>query len=343
MKIITIEEHVCDPALAKACQKAQSAEAPYMALWAAQTLDDPAAHATNVPHMVPASQAMTLARDMGEQRLAEMDAAGIDMQILSYSNSPQLLTGAEALPLTRDANDTLADAVKAHPNRFGAFAALPWSDPDAAAAELERTVGQFGFNGAMITGRPGDTFLDDPRYSPILAAAEALNVPIYVHPGVPINHVQQAYYAGLEPAISARLSMFGWGWHAEAGVQIVRMILAGVFDKYPKLTIIAGHWGEMVPFFLARLDEMFPLAASGLSRSITDTFKQHVYVTPSGMLNLPHLKFTLDVLGADRIIYAVDYPYLTTQGARAFIEDAPIGRAEKHKIAHGNAEQLFRL
>jgi len=243
VKIITIEEHVSDAALAQACAKAQSAESPYMAVWAREA-DDGAAAQCNMPQILAAPVAMSLARNMGAQRLVEMDANGIDMQILSYSNSPQLLAGAEAVELTRNANDTLADAVNAHPDRFGGFATLPWSDPEAAAAELERAVTQLGFKGAMLTGRPGETFLDDPRYSPVLAAAEALNVPIYTHPGVPLKRVQEAYYAGLDPSVSARLSMFGWGWHAEAGVQIIRMILAGVFDKYPRLNIIAGHWGR---------------------------------------------------------------------------------------------------
>ncbi|QIN62996.1 Amidohydrolase [Caballeronia sp. SBC1] len=337
MKIISIEEHVSDTALAQACQKAQSAEAPYFADWVRQSKDDPASR------MASAATAVTLATEFGEQRLADMDANGIDMQILSYSNSPQLLAPAEAVPLTRNANDKLAAAVKAHPSRFGAFAALPWSDPQAAAAELERCINTLGFQGAMITGRPGDTFLDDPRYAPVLATAAKLNVPLYTHPGVPMPVVQQAYYAGLDPAVSARFSMFGWGWHVEPGVQLVRMILAGVFDRHPTLQIIAGHWGEMVPFFLARLDETMPPNITGLSRTITETFIQHIHVTPSGMFNLPHLQFTLQVMGADRIIYAVDYPYLTNRGARSFLENAPICQADKEKIAHGNAEKLFKL
>jgi len=342
VKIITIEEHVSDAALAQACAKAQSAESPYMAVWAREA-DDGAVAQGNMPQILAAPVAMSLARNMGAQRLAEMDANGIDMQILSYSNSPQLLAGAEAVELTRNANDTLADAVNAHPDRFGGFATLPWSDPEAAAAELERAVSQLGFKGAMLTGRPGETFLDDPRYSPVLAAAEALNVPIYIHPGVPLKRVQEAYYAGLDPSVSARLSMFGWGWHAEAGVQIIRMILAGIFDKYPRLNIIAGHWGEMVPFFLSRLDASLPQNKTGLPRTITDTFTQHVYVTPSGMLSLSHLQFTLQTLGPDRLIYAVDYPYLSHRGARAFLETATISQADKEKFAHGNAERLFRL
>lgn len=337
MKIISIEEHVSDAALAQACQKAMSIEAPYYADWAQQSKDDPATR------LASAATAGKLTEDMGEKRLADMDANGIDMQILSYSNSPQLLAPAEAIPLTRAANDKLAAAVKAHPTRFGAFATLPWSDPQAAADELRRCIHTLGFQGAMLTGRPGETFLDDPRYMPVLAAAAELGVPLYTHPGVPLPVVQHAYYAGLKPDVSARFSLFGWGWHAEPGVQLVRMILSGLFDKLPDLQIIAGHWGEMVPFFLSRLDETLPTNVTGLSRTISETFIQQVHVTPSGMFNLPHLQFILQTIGADRVIYAVDYPYLTNVGAREFLENAPISNADKDKIAHRNAERLFNL
>ncbi|EHG8447699.1 amidohydrolase [Salmonella enterica subsp. enterica] len=337
MKIISIEEHVLDADLARACQKAMSVQAPYYADWALPSKDDPQVR------LASSQTATTLAGDMAEKRLADMDANGIDMQILSYSNAPQLLAPAEAIPLSRAANDKLAAAVKAHPTRFGAFATLPWSDPQAAADELKRCVHTLGFQGALITGRPGDTFLDDPFYLPVLAAAAELNVPLYTHPGVPLPTVQKAYYAGLSPDVSARLSLFGWGWHAEPGVQLVRMILAGVFDKLPTLQIIAGHWGEMVPFFLARLDDTMPQNVTGLSRTITQTFTQQVYVTPSGMFDLPHLQFILQVVGADRVIYSVDYPYLPNRGAREFLETAPCCQADKEKIAHGNAEKLFNL
>ncbi|MBJ3816868.1 amidohydrolase [Shimwellia pseudoproteus] len=343
MKIITIEEHVSDPDIARACQQRSQAESPYFMDWVKASRDIPELLSQDFPHLVGAQTAITRAADMGEQRLANMDACGIDMQILSYSNSPQLLDPEQAIPLTRAANDRLAAAVAAHPDRFGAFATLPWSDPHAAARELERTVTQLGFCGALLTGRPGNTFLDDPFYGPVLAAAEALNVPIYTHPGVPLPAVQQPYYGGFSADVSARLSMFGWGWHAEGGVQIIRMILSGVFDKYPRLQIIAGHWGEMVPFYLARMDEALPQEVTGLTRTITDTFIQHFYITPSGMLNRPHMQFTLDVVGVDRIIYAVDYPYLTNKGARDFLETAPISQQDKEKIAHRNAETLFNM
>lgn len=343
MKIICIEEHTTDPAIAKASHSAQKIEAGYMADWITGVVDEPNDFQDNRPHLQAAKTSMTLAADLGAARLAEMDKNGIDMQVVSYSNAPQLIEGPQAIELTRAANDRLAEAVRANPNRFGGFATLPWQDPEAAALELERAVTQLGMVGTLLTGRPGQTFLDDPRYEPVLKMLDQLEVPLYAHPGFVLPQVQQPYYGGLKKEVSARLSLFGWGWHHEAGIQVIRMILAGVFDRFPKLQVISGHWGEMVPFYLQRMDDTIPQEATGLSRSISQTYKEHVYVTPSGMLNLPHFEFIHKVMGADRIIYAVDYPYLTHTGAREFLQNLPISQADREKIAHGNAEALFRL
>ncbi|QRX81741.1 amidohydrolase family protein [Glaciimonas sp. PAMC28666] len=343
MKIICIEEHTVDFAIAKASHQAQEMEAGYMSDWGSRVKDEPADFNDNRPHLVAPEISLKLATDVGAGRIAEMDKHGIDMQVLSYSTLPQLAPASQAIALTRAANDRLAEAVLANPSRFGGFATLPWQDPQAAAAELERSVRELGFKGTLLSGRPGLTFLDDPRYEPVLAKLNALKVPIYVHPGFPLTQVREPYYGGLDKEVSARLSLFGWGWHNEAGIQVIRMILSGKFDKYPHLQVISGHWGEMVPFYLQRMDDTIPQEATRLSRTITETYKQHVYVTPSGMLNLPHFEFIHKVMGADRIIYSVDYPYLTHTGARAFLENLPISQDDKEKIAHRNAEALFRM
>ena len=164
-----------------------------------------------------------------------------------------------------------------------------------------------------------------------------------MHPGYPLPEVQRPYYGDLSTEVTARLSLFGWGWHNEAGVQLLRVLLSKKFDQFPNLQVISGHWGEMVPFYLQRLDDMIPQEVTGLSRSITETYKQHVYVSPSGMLNLPHFQFIHTVLGADRILYSVDFPYLTMAGARRFLEALPVSEQEKEMIAYRNAEALFRL
>lgn len=314
-----------------------------MADWGTCVPDRPSDFHDNRPHLQSAKTAMALAGDLGSARIAEMDKHGIDMQVLSYSNAPQLIEGSQAIELTRAANDRLAEAMRAHPDRFGGFAILPWHDPEAAATELERAVTQLGMVGTLLTGRPGQTFLDDAPYEPVLAVLHQLEVPLYAHPGFVLPQVQAPYYGGLDKEVSARLSLFGWGWHHEAGIQVIRMMLSGVFDRFPKLQVISGHWGEMVPFYLQRMDDTLSQQVTGLSRSISQTYREHVYVTPSGMLNLPHFEFVHKVMGPDRIIYAIDYPYLTQTGAREFVEQLPISQEDREKIAHRNAEKLFRL
>lgn len=343
MKLICVEEHVLDAATGAATQAALRAVAPYLPDWGSRVVDGKNVADASRPHVIAPAESARKGLDMGAGRLADMDAAGIDMQVLSYGGFAQLLPDAQAIDLSRAANDRLALAVQSHPTRFGGFATLPWQAPEAAARELERAVKTLGLKGALINGRPGDTFLDDPRYAPLLAAFDALEVPLYVHPGLPLPAVQAPYYGGFDKELSARLAMFAWGWHNEAGIQVVRMLLAGVFDRYPRLQVISGHWGEMVPFFLQRLEDSIPQEASGLRRPIVQTYREHVYVSPSGMLTLPHFQFIHTLMGAERILYSIDYPYQSLDGARAFIERLPVGDADKALIAHGNAERLLGL
>lgn len=341
MKIICVEEHAVDVAIARAVQPAQALEAGYMKDWGSRVQDVVSAY--DRPRQVPGKLAFALAPDLGQGRLDAMDAHGIDMQILSYSNALQLAAAGDALALARTANDRLAAAVQAHPDRFRAFAILPWQDPEAAATELRRTVTQHGFVGALIQGRPGSTFLDDPRYAPVLTAFDELRVPLSVHPGFPLSQVREPYYGSLDPEISARFSLFAWGWHNEAGVQVLRLMLSGAFEKYRNLQVISGHWGEMVPFFLQRLDDTIPQTVTGFDRTLTEVYRQHVYVNPSGMTYKTHFEFTYKVLGAQRILYSVDYPYVTLDGARDFLEQLEIPEDERELIGHANAEALFRI
>ena len=343
MKIICVEEHTIDQDLAKAGQPAQQSEAAYfteVGTYFEGNIED---GDDKRPMAIDFRVTLKLAADTGSGRIAEMDKHGIDMQILSYSNPSQDAPAEQEVELTRSANDRLAKVVQKNPSRFSGFASLPWQHPEAAAEELERTVKEFGFVGAMLLGRPGPMFLDDARFEPILAKLNQLRIPIYLHPGYPLPQVQQPYYGSLKKEVTARMSLFAWGWHNEAGIQLLRVLLSGQFDRFPDLQVISGHWGEMIPFYLQRLDDMIPQEVTGLSRTITETFKRHVYVTPSGMLNLPHFEFIHKVIGADRILYSVDYPYLTLAGARRFLETLPVSHAEKEKIAHANAEALFRI
>ncbi len=343
MKIICVEEHTSDPDLRTAGQPKQKAEAGYFTEVGSDFSGSLNDGDDKLPKTMNFQTSTKLLADVGAGRLAMMDEHGIDMQILSYSDASQNVPADQQVQLTRQANDRLAQVVRANPSRFGGFSCLPWAHPEAAAEELERSVKELGFVGALLLGRPADTFLDDDRFEPILAKLNELRVPLYLHPGPPLPEVQQPYYRGLGTQVSARLSLFGWGWHSEAGVHLLRLLLSKKFDQFPNLQVICGHWGEMVPFFLDRLDDSIPQVVTGLSRSIKETFKQHVYVTPSGMLTLPQFEFIQKVVGVDRILYSVDYPYLTLAGARRFLESLAISQEDKDKMAHGNAERLFQM
>ncbi len=328
MKIITIEEHLSGAPINQYLEQYIAKDAPYTAM----------AHKKGRPYEADPE----LFGDLDKCRIEDMDRYGITMQILSCPVKSQLLPAQEAPGIVQENNDYVAQVVKKHPDRYGAFALLPWSAPSEAVKEAER-IKKMGFQGILLAGRAsaGNEFLDDPQFLPILEACEALNLPIYIHPGAPLKAVQEPYYGGLGEEVSARLSLHGWGWHNEAGIEVLRMILAGRLEQFPKLQLIAGHWGEMLPFFLSRLDQSMPLAVTKLERTVTETFKQNVYITPSGIFDYPQLKFCLEVVGADRIIHSVDCPFISNEGAKPFIENAPISDAEKEKIAYQNAERLF--
>ncbi|KGQ70165.1 amidohydrolase [Chelonobacter oris] len=340
MKIIAVEEHIQSPALAKVMMPAMLAQAPFLLDWGkdvADSITDPSR-----PQVIAAGDSLKKLADVGEGRLREMDEYGIDMQMLSYAGLPQLVEGAAGVQAIRAANDYLSEKMRSNPSRFGGFAYLPWQDVNAAVSELER-VHKLGFKGVLINGRPSEKWLDNVEYEAVLAKLDALEMPLFLHPGLPFEQVQQAYYAGFKREVSARLSMFAWGWHNEAGIQLIRMILGGVFDKFPQLNVIMGHWGELVPYYLQRLDDSIPQQATGLKRTITETFKAQVYVTPSGMMSNPHFVFNRAIVGADRILFSVDYPYLSMNGARQWLENLDIAQEDKEKIAYKNAERLFKL
>ncbi|CAI2535254.1 amidohydrolase family protein [Serratia ficaria] len=342
MKIICLEEHYLDSELGQACMPVALEQAPFLGDWG-KTVADGHNPDRSRPQIEKNAQINQKGVDLGSRRLSDMDEAGITMQIISVGGFPQLTPEHEAVTLNTAANDRLAGAVSNHPEHFAAFATLPWAQPKEAEKELVRTVEELGFKGALLNGRPSSCFLDHPDYDSLLSRFNKLNVPLYLHPGLPFKSVQQAYFTGFSAEVNARLSMFGWGWHHEAGIHLLRLMLSGAFDKYPHLQVISGHWGEMLPFWLQRLDDSLPLAATGLSRTLTRTFKEHVYVTPSGMLTLPHFKFIYELMGADRILFSVDYPYQTLDGVKTFIDSLPVNKAEKEAFAFRNAARLLDL
>jgi predicted TIM-barrel fold metal-dependent hydrolase len=282
--------------------------------------------------------------DLGDKRIANMDAAGIDMQVLSLTSpGVEQLEAAEAAALAREVNDFLADAVRKHPERLAGFATLPTAAPDAAAAELERTVRSYGFKGAMINGHIRGRHLDDKFFWPILETAEALNVPIYIHPTQPPQPVIEASYGGLPPMLTFMLAGPAFGWHIETAIHVIRIILGGVFDRYPKLQVAIGHMGEALPFMLARLDTVLPPARTKLDRPISAYLRENLHYTFSGFNYTPTFLDLLLQVGSDRIMFSVDYPYASMKHARAFLDQLPVSPADRERIAHGNAERLLGL
>jgi len=283
-------------------------------------------------------------QDVGSGRMAEMDAAGIDMQVLSL-NAPGVEQAdvAEQVAIARESNDFLASLVKANPTRFAAFASLPVVAPEQAADELDRRVRQQGFKGTLINGHTRGRYLDDQFFWSILECAEALNVPIYLHPTVPHKPVADALYGGFSPAVSAMFEAGGWGWHIETAIHLIRMILGGVFDRYPKLQVVVGHLGEGVPFMLPRLNRNLPVEVTKLARPLGAYLRENVHYTLAGF-NFPatFLDLLLEV-GVERIMFSVDHPYGSMAEARAFLDHIPVSAADRERIAHGNAERLLNL
>ncbi|HEX9014304.1 MAG TPA: amidohydrolase family protein, partial [Anaerolineaceae bacterium] len=246
LRTITVEEHFATPEFmdGPGRQLKQQAEAakdhPAVAAGLARLIDQ--------------------LRDLGEGRIAEMDRAGIDVQVLSLTSpGVEQLDAAEAVSLARRANDRLGEAVKRRPDRLAGFAALPLADPAAAATELERTVREYDFKGGVINGHLRGRYLDDAFFWPVLERAAALRAPIYLHPTPPPQPVIEAYYTGNFPSgVSAALATAAWGWHIETAIHILRLILSGAFDRYPDLQFVIGHMGETLPFMISRLDLGLP-------------------------------------------------------------------------------------
>ena len=317
MRIVALEEHFVTPALTRA------------------RLGIPAAYADDSQKMSgPEIERRVL--DLGDERLRLMDETGVDVQVLSPAPGVQSLGSAEAVPLARDLNDLAAATVRARPDRFDAFAVLPTPDPVAAARELERGVRHLGLAGGFLYGRTRERNLDHPDMWPIFEAAEALRAPIYVHPQTPPRAVREAYYCGFDDELDILFGNAGLGWHYETGVQIVRLILAGVFDRFPALQVATGHWGEVVLFYLERLATMDRLAT--LRKPIVDYVRSNLHVTPSGMFSPRYLRWATEVIGVERILFSADYPYRFAPGggARRFLEEAELRPADRDRIASGN-------
>jgi hypothetical protein len=284
-------------------------------------------------------------KELGDGRLAEMDAGGISMQVLSLSGpGADVLPAEQSIPWAREANDYLAKAIATHPDRYAGFAHLPMTAPEAAADELERCIKELKFVGALINGLTEDKFLDDPKFEPILGRAESLDVPIYLHPNIPPEAVRQAYYSGLPAPVGFSLSIAGFGWHAETAVHILRLILSGTLDRHRKLKLIIGHMGEFLPMTVSRTSTMMgPETEKYLSRSVAQTLQAQIYVTTSGQFTNPPMMALLETFGIDHVLFSVDYPFSSNMRGKEFLDHLPLAPADVEKIAHGNAERLLKI
>ena len=278
--------------------------------------------------------------DLADDRLALMDETGLDVQVLSLTTPALHDLGQRSVDLARRANDAVAQAAARWPDRFQALAALPVAMPEEAALELDRCIRTLGFKGTMLCGRIGDRNLDHPDLRPILESAASLGVPILLHPRTPAPAVRSAYSSGFTSEVDAAFAMYGLGWHYDAGIQFIRLVLAGTFDRQPGLQVILGHWGEVVLFYAERLSAMDRV--SGLEHPIASYLRRNLYVTASGMFSPDYLARAAAIVGTDRLLFSTDYPYQHRGGGDAmrFLEECGLAKPDRAAFAHGNWERL---
>jgi 5-carboxyvanillate decarboxylase len=284
-----------------------------------------------------------MASDLGEGRLAAMDAAGIDLALLSISAvaNLQMLEPAEATGLARVANDQLAETVRSRPERFAGLACVAPQDPEAAAAEIERATGALGLHGVILNSHARGEYLDAPRYEPLFAGAEACGAPLYLHPSLlPAGAVAPYLDYGLMAAM--------WGYAADASLHALRIILAGTFDRFPRLQMVLGHLGEHIPFSLSRLDahhaQTRAKTTPHLQRRPSEYVRENLVVSTSGMNHAPaSIRFCIDQLGADRVMFAADYPFEDPDAEVAAFAQVPLSADERAALSHGNAARVFSL
>jgi len=328
MRVVALEEHFTVPHLAKRIDREAVSRRGFR----------PRKAAPGGPSLAD------LLPEIGPTRLASMDAAGIGVEVLSNTGpGPDLVPGADGIGMAREMNDHLAAAIALHPDRFAGFAVLPMQSPEACPAELERAVKQLRFVGALVNGTTEGRFLDHPSYDGLLAAAESLDVPIYIHPHLAPEPVRQAYYSGLPAGAARVIEQAGWGWHSETAIHILRMVVAGVLDQHPRLKLIIGHMGEMLPVMLDRIDSVFSLDIEHLQRPISRAILDQVWITTSGIFSQPPFIAALQTFGIDRIMFSVDYPYAPHANGRAFLDRIALSPADMAKLTHANADALLKL
>jgi uncharacterized protein len=320
MKLIAIEEHFLTKEVKDAWNKYSDNDDPTLKLHFGEIEDR--------------------LEDIGNSRIQLMDETGIDVQVLSLTSPSLHNLGRESINLAIQTNDYVAEIVKKTPDRFQGFAALPMFASKEATKELERSVKNLGLKGAMLCGRTREKNLDHKDFWELFECAEALGVPLFIHPQIPQKAIRDIYYSGFDELTDLAFSTFGLGWHYEAGIQFVRLVLAKVFDRFPNLQIILGHWGEVILFYAERLASLS--RAAKLDKPFIDYVRQNLYVTASGMFSHSYLQRSVEIIGIDRILFSADYPYQYRQGrdARNFLEATELSKEDKEKFAFANWERL---
>ncbi|SFF23579.1 amidohydrolase family protein [Spirosoma endophyticum] len=323
MKLIAIEEHFLTKAVEDEWKNVADS-------------DDPT-------HKLHVGEIGNRLHEIGDTRLRLMNETGVDVQVLSLTSPSLHNLGPNSVPLARVTNDYVAEIVRKTPERFQGLAALPMAVPNQAANELTRSVTQLGLKGAMVCGRTREKNLDHPDYWELFDCAQTLGVPLFIHPQIPQKAVRDVYYSGFDELTDLAFSTFGLGWHYEAGIQFVRLVLARVFDRFPKLQIILGHWGEVILFYTERLAALNRVTK--LDKPFIDYIRQNLYVTASGMFSQSYLQRSVDIIGTDRILFSTDYPYQYRPGreARTFVEATNLSPEDKEKFSFANWERLTRV
>ncbi len=314
-----------------------------------QSVDDPGFYSLWGHYLLDTGERATEVRrkllDLGDERLQDMDATGIARQIISLTApGVQILDSATAVSIASLANDQLAEAVGRHPDRFTGLAAMAPQDPAAAAKEIERGVNTLGFHGVILNSHTQGEYFDNQKFWEIFEVAEQLDVPIYLHPNTPSRGM-------IGPLLESGLDGAIYGFAVETGMHLLRIIISGAFDRFPKLRIVVGHLGEALPFWLFRLDFMHGAMlranryanVTALKKRLSDYLRENVWITTSGMAWEPAIMFVRSVIGADHVMYAMDYPYQFVPDEVKVTDNLPIGKAEKKAFYQTNAETVFSL
>lgn len=328
MRIIAFEEHFTVPAVAEAHKD----------------------HPTVRRYHSPGSPLSLALNDIGDGRIAAMDEAGVDVQVLSQTTpGPETLSANLGIRVAKESNDAIAAAAAAYPGRFLGFASLPLGAPDAAVAELDRAINQLGFVGAVINGHVSGEYLDNEKYWPVLEKAADLAVPIFLHPTRPTQRVIDALYSGFSPTVpdadkvTEILAGGGWGWHADTALHSLRLITAGIFDRFPNLQIIIGHQGEFLPAAIDRAQLLFD-ATYREGMGVKQTFEEHFWIgVSSGLNTYPPFAAALHAVGTDRMLFSADYPMMPLRSSVEFLKNLPLSHRDKAKVAHRNAERLLNI